>query len=70
MSGTGGVGMGGGGRIYPKHTESYVGVAEMVEIRGASRGGSGGDQRSEALLSTHPWDLRQLISGDPANRFS
>ena len=42
--------MGGGGRIYPKHTESLVGVAEMVEIGGGSSAGSGGDQRSEALL--------------------
>ena len=50
MSGTGGVGMGGGGRIYPKHTESYVRMGEMVEIGGSSRAGSGGDQRSEALL--------------------
>ena len=50
MSGTGGVGMGGGGRIYPKHTESLVGVAEMVEIGGGSSAGSGGDQRSEVLL--------------------
>ena len=31
VSGNGGEGMGGGGRIYPKYTESYVGVAEMVE---------------------------------------
>ena len=70
MSGTGGVGMGGGRRIYLKHTESYVEVAEMVEVGGGSRAGSGGDQRSEALLSTHPWNLHDLISGDPANRLS
>ena len=67
---TGGISMGGGGRIYPKYTESYVRVVEMVEIGGGSRPGSGGDRRSEAALSTHPWDLWQLISGDPANRFS
>ena len=58
MSGTGGVGMGGGGRIFPKHTESYVGIAEMVDIGGGNSAGSGGDQRSEAALLTHPWDLR------------
>ena len=50
--------MGGVGRIYPKHTESYVEVAEIVEIGGVSSAGSGGDQRSEALLSTRPWDLQ------------
>ena len=67
---TGGVGMGGGGQIYPEHTESYVKVAEMVEIRGGSRAGSGGDRKMEAALSMHPWDLWPLISSDPANRFS
>ena len=70
MSGTGSLGMGGRARIYLKHTESYVGVGKMVEIRGGSSAGSGGDQRSEALLSTRPWDLRQLIRGHPVNRFS
>ena len=57
MSVTGGVGMGGGGRIYPTQTESYLGVEEMVEIGGGSRAGSGGDRKLEAALSMHSWDL-------------
>ena len=62
--------MGGEGRIYPKHTESYVGMGEMVEIGGGSRVGSDGGWRSKAALLTRPWDLRQLIRGHPVNRFS
>ena len=67
---TGGVGTGGGGPIYLKHTVSSVGMGEMVEIGGGSRAGSDGGRRSEAALSKHPSDLRQLSSGDPAHRFS
>ena len=70
MSGTGSLGMGGRARIYLKHTESSVVIAEMVDIAGGSSAGSGGDQRSEAALLTHPWDLHELIRGDPVNRFS
>ena len=62
--------MDGEGRIYPKHTESYVRMGEMVEIGAGSRVGSDGGRRPKAALLTRPWDLRNFIHGHPLTRFS
>ena len=62
--------MDGEGRIYPKHTESYVRMGEMVEIGAGSRVGSDGGRRLKAALLTPPRDLRQLIRDHPMGRFS